>query len=722
MSKQLKEKQLDLYKNAGVMKTLLERLSDTNADVSRTAAGALRNIARAGGLDMCEYLVHEDALTPLLSLLHKISSRLKSALVEQHAVHLQSVIALINHLCESCGQAVMLLIDSTGAVQCVLDCLQPGILPDELVVAAASLLHVVSDQNEMMVTHLLTTDNAIQGFYQLISNTQVPTAVRLHLAATLMNVHQISNQLSSSLQQIIAPVVGALAFDVQAALQQAAQAGSQAAAVQAENKAKKLEEAKKEEAEKKKGKGKGKKGKKAEDGSASMDTDQAAEAEALTAGIKAGTPGEFADDDEDDGEKPGDAIDAQWKLQIEPVVLALEILTNLCVGVYDEDEEGEGEWEDVDDDMDDAEAVGGEEAPAVTSAVQEVLTLVSQSTALQQVLQLVGQFNFCVASAATDSDTAGAGAAGGAGMAVPLHLRPSTFGKDTQQAHHRACCCLQNMVGNFPFETLNGAGGGAGVVGMLGGLCDQAVRCKTAAHSARTQSFASPSGLDGGAAAASSATSASVAPPTAPGAEGAGAGSIEGEGDGGNIVGESGESVLSSLLSVLWAGLRRCLENCSESGAQQQQGASLPLSGEHQQFISLLTSAEHCSCESTRQVAVGIMGALGRFPPPYLPLGAATAAQRGQIGSVLLAALSDSSLLVITEALNAVYDVYADVEHNDVFAALGFVEHLEALAPQLTAKIAAESKEMDPDARAEFKEARFNLKRFTKYKRSEARA
>ena len=47
----------------------------------------------AGGLDTCEYLVHEDAMTPLLSLLHKVSSRLKSKLVEQNAMQLASVIA-----------------------------------------------------------------------------------------------------------------------------------------------------------------------------------------------------------------------------------------------------------------------------------------------------------------------------------------------------------------------------------------------------------------------------------------------------------------------------------------------------------------------------------------------------------------------------------------------------------------------------------------------------
>jgi hypothetical protein len=716
MDKKTKEKQLKLYQRTGVLKMLMDRLSDSNTDVSRTAAGALRNVCMAGGLDTCEYLVHEDAMTPLLSLLHKVSSRLKSKLVEQNAMQLASVIALISNLCESSGQAVMLLIDCGGAVQCVLECLQPGVLPDELVVAAAGLLHVVSDQNEHMATQLLTTEDAMKGFFQLVSTAQVPMLVRLHLAATLMNVHQLSNQLSASLQLIISPVVEALAFDVQAVLQQAAQAGSQAAALAEENKAKRVAEAKTREMAKAKGKGKAKK---EGDADMSMETDSQGEANALAAGIKDGAAGQKFDDDEDDDEAGGEAIDGHWKTQVQPVILALEILTNLCVGVYDEDEEGEGEWEDVDDaGMEDGDgmAVGGEQAPEVSGAVQEVLALVSQSPALPQVVQLVGQFNFCVATVAADATAAGGGgaaaAAGAGAMSVPMHLRPTSFGRDTRQAHHRACCCLQNMVGNFPFEALNSVGGGvggAGLVGLLSGLCDQAIQCKSAAHATRTQNFAAdPSSLDDGAAAASAAGGGSSE-------DGGGAG-------GGSTEGDSGESVLSSLLSVLWAGLRRCLESCSDGSTQQLQGASLPLSAEHQQFISVLTSAEHCSCESTRRVAVGIVGTLGRFPPPYLPLGEATAAQRGHIGSVLLAACSDSSLVVITEALNAVYDVYADVEHNDVFAALGFVGHLDALAPQLSSKIAAESKSMDPDARAELKEARFNLKRFVEYKRSEARA
>ena len=52
---------------------------------------------------------------------------------------------------------------------------------------------------------------------------------------------------------------------------------------------------------------------------------------------------------------------------------------------------------------------------------------------------------------------------------------------------------------------------------------------------------------------------------------------------------------------------------------------------------------------------------------------------------------------------------------------LGFLKHLDGLAPKLSSKIAAESRQMDPDVCAELKEARFNLKRFIKYKRAEAR-
>ncbi|MFN3504124.1 MAG: hypothetical protein ACK4ZJ_17890, partial [Allorhizobium sp.] len=77
--------------------------------------------------------------------------------------------------------------------------------------------------------------------------------------------------------------------------------------------------------------------------------------------------------------------------------------------------------------------------------------------------------------------------------------------------------------------------------------------------------------------------------------------------------------------------------------------------------------------------------------------------------------LQDADLMVVSEALNAVFDSYADA-HQEAFTALGMLATLRALLPSLQAKVRAEARSLEPAVAERAKEAVLNLKRFIRYK------
>ena len=85
-------------------------------------------------------------------------------------------------------------------------------------------------------------------------------------------------------------------------------------------------------------------------------------------------------------------------------------------------------------------------------------------------------------------------------------------------------------------------------------------------------------------------------------------------------------------------------------------------------------------------------------------------------GSFLKLVLN-ASPWVLAEALNAVFDLFAEPESNEVVVALGLMPKLEALVPKIKAALKTRRAEMGPDTVGRLKEAKLNLTRFIEYKR-----
>lgn len=78
--------------------------------------------------------------------------------------------------------------------------------------------------------------------------------------------------------------------------------------------------------------------------------------------------------------------------------------------------------------------------------------------------------------------------------------------------------------------------------------------------------------------------------------------------------------------------------------------------------------------------------------------------------------LEDESVEVVTEALNSLFDVYGNEDHDGVFFAAGLLETARSVSASLGAKLKRDKKRLDPDVRERAREMRENLLRFIEYK------
>ncbi|TMW68725.1 hypothetical protein Poli38472_006193 [Pythium oligandrum] len=159
----------------------------------------------------------------------------------------------------------------------------------------------------------------------------------------------------------------------------------------------------------------------------------------------------------------------------------------------------------------------------------------------------------------------------------------------------------------------------------------------------------------------------------------------------------STNDVEAATTSAMWSVLRR------SSAAKQQ----LPIAGEDANLI--MHSALQSPSVEARLNTVGLIGCVGQQ--------SRDPAENAVVGRCLLASLSDSSLEVVTEALNALFDVYADEDFDATFKELGLLPALESTSAAIKSKLRAEQKQMDRDLLAHIKETQLNLTRFIKYKK-----
>lgn len=184
--------------------------------------------------------------------------------------------------------------------------------------------------------------------------------------------------------------------------------------------------------------------------------------------------------------------------------------------------------------------------------------------------------------------------------------------------------------------------------------------------------------------------------------------------------------VATSITSLAWAVAR------SSKGLVKTQA------DEHRKFMSLYqaskglektpdspmsgnkTSSENNDVDEFQGLGVKCIGVLGS-----LALDPAPVELNREIGVFILtvlAGLPEVPAADTVEALNQIFDIYADKEYDydeAVFWKDGFYKHLEDISPKSKKMAKAIDKRKHPELRARADEANLNLTRFLKYKRAE---
>jgi hypothetical protein len=156
---------------------------------------------------------------------------------------------------------------------------------------------------------------------------------------------------------------------------------------------------------------------------------------------------------------------------------------------------------------------------------------------------------------------------------------------------------------------------------------------------------------------------------------------------------------LETTTSIIWALARRAGTWLAANPPEALLGM-LPL--------SLICDPASSATPPARVNAVGAVAALACALP----------SSSGGPTDILLAALDDSSLLVVAESLNGIMDAYGDDDRDDAYKAKGIQGKLVSLLPNFRAKVRSESKAFRREEIHHLRETASNTARFIDYKKS----
>jgi hypothetical protein len=155
--------------------------------------------------------------------------------------------------------------------------------------------------------------------------------------------------------------------------------------------------------------------------------------------------------------------------------------------------------------------------------------------------------------------------------------------------------------------------------------------------------------------------------------------------------------------------LAKCLSALLETQRASSSSSQLLATITPQDLQLVLQLASMASSEVVRSCACGMLAVLGqRAPQPAVLV---------EIGKCLLARTDDSSVTVLHDALDAIFDVFAEPPVNDIVRQLQMMPKLKAALQRLR----AERRSTDDEELNELvEESKENLERFIEYKAEQA--
>uniref|UniRef100_A0A8C9MMD6 HEAT repeat containing 3 n=1 Tax=Serinus canaria TaxID=9135 RepID=A0A8C9MMD6_SERCA len=226
ISQLLQQKQvIPAFVQRDVVRCLGPLLMDHSLAVRETAAGALRNLSACGGFDVCDDMVTNDIMTPLVALLKECSIGLDANQLSpkkcrgMNKNYIEDIaneaINLLWNICE-CNNTALYIFNKEGCLEAVLHYIKKFATNVDLAISVANCLQAVTEDNPDLLSSFNASAQQILETVMLSpESTMKHILLRTLIAGTIWNIKDTipPGSLGSTVNAILKIFSESLAID-----------------------------------------------------------------------------------------------------------------------------------------------------------------------------------------------------------------------------------------------------------------------------------------------------------------------------------------------------------------------------------------------------------------------------------------------------------------------------------------------------------------------------
>ncbi|NXR99135.1 HEAT3 protein, partial [Oxylabes madagascariensis] len=226
ISKLLQQQQvIPAFVQRDVVRCLGPLLMDHSLAVRETAAGALRNLSACGGFDICDDMVTNDVMTPLVALLKECSTGLdanqlspkKCRGVNKNYIEdiANEAINLLWNICE-CNNTALYIFNKEGCLEAVLHYMKKFATNVDLAISVANCLQAVTEDNpDLLSSFNASAQQILEAVLLCPESTMKHILLRTLIAGTIWNIKDTipPGSLGSTVNAILKIFSESLAID-----------------------------------------------------------------------------------------------------------------------------------------------------------------------------------------------------------------------------------------------------------------------------------------------------------------------------------------------------------------------------------------------------------------------------------------------------------------------------------------------------------------------------
>ncbi|XP_054279075.1 HEAT repeat-containing protein 3-like [Macrosteles quadrilineatus] len=180
-----------------ILKIIAPLLVDKSSEVRNITAGILRNLSATGSADICERLVKDDIMTPLLTLLQQYNDWKPESKTENSDTLLQAV-NIIWNLCES-DETALKYFNSANVLNILLRCLDYKTVGLDLSIAVCQCLNSVCEENTSVLSVLRSYESDLLTLLSICATDNKMILLKTLAAGIVVNLNPSAPWLASVL-------------------------------------------------------------------------------------------------------------------------------------------------------------------------------------------------------------------------------------------------------------------------------------------------------------------------------------------------------------------------------------------------------------------------------------------------------------------------------------------------------------------------------------------